>query len=480
MAGITADQGIKNILKVWYREGVENLLVPRNDPLLREVKFTKVEGKEQRFAALYSRGGAVSADFLVAKDKAARTAKNAEFITTPGQLFSSYVFNAKEVQSSLSKKGAYMKIAGNKFFAANQAFRSTLAASLYGRGFGEIGLWHSPTSSATAMVANTPYTIALPLDATAKIDIDSSIVLKTSVAGAELVELVVTDIDESNGTVTGLPQAGYSVVDNTVYVVALKGSMDGASGAAGNPIMPMGLDGWLPIVNGRKDGLSDTNWSAYIGTPFYGVTRSVAPDRLAGQFYQETSSSAKKSATVTALLRKVRRAGGVPDIILLNEGDWYELAKEIETTNTLFTQTSEKGKKKATMGFSDFAAAFSTNWIDNIYDSPYVPAGKFYILDKTAIEYFVYTSASVVEDGIEGNNPGKQDVMDADNKGHEDDPFKLLIDDVLSVVPGEATSDGESVRASINFFGTLAVTNPSVCGVGIFYTATPEAILGWK
>ena len=110
MSGITADVGIKNILKVWYKDGVSNLLVPRNDPLLREVEFTKVEGKEQRFAALYSRGGAVSADFLVAKNKAARTAKNAEFIVTPGQLFSSYVFNAKEVQSSLSKKGAYMKI----------------------------------------------------------------------------------------------------------------------------------------------------------------------------------------------------------------------------------------------------------------------------------------------------------------------------------------------------------------------------------
>ena len=478
MSGITADAGIKNILKVWYKDGVENLLVPRNDPLLREVKFTKVEGKEQRFAALYSRGGAVSADFLVAKHKAARTAKNAEFVVTPGQLFSSYVFNAKEVQSSLSKRGAYMKIAGNKFFAANQAFRSTLAASLYGRGFGEIGLWTSP-ASANDMVANTAYTLNLPLDATAKIDIDSSIVLKTTVAGAEAVECVVTGIDEATGNVTVLPQANYDVANSTTYVIALKGSMDGASGAAGNPIMPMGLDGWLPIVNGRKDGESDTKWSTYIGTTFMGVNRSVAPDRLAGQFYQEASSSAKKSNSVTALLRKVRRAGGVPDIILMNEGDWYELAKEIETTNTLFTQTSEKGKKKATMGFSDFAAAFSTNWIDNIYDSPYVPAGKFYILDKTAIEYFVYTNADPVKDGIDGNNPGKQDVMDADNKGHEDDPFKLLIDDVLSVVPGEATSDGESVRASINFFGSLAVTNPSVCGVGVFYTATPEKILGW-
>ena len=475
---ITADEGIRAILKTWYKEGVENLLVPRNDPLLREVKFTKVDGKEQKFAALYSRGGAVSADFLVAKEKAAKTAKNAEFTVTPGQLFSSYTFNAKEVQASLSKRGAYMKICGNKFFAANQAFRSTLAASLYGRGFGEIGLWTSD-STPTAMVANTPYVISLPLDATAKIDIDSSIVLKTSTAGAELVAATVTEIDESNGEVTVLPEAGYTVVGDTTYVIALKGSMDGASGAAGNPIMPMGLDGWLPIVNGRKDGVSDTNWTTYITTLFNGVNRSVAPDRLAGQFYQEANSSAKKADAITALLRKVRRAGGVPDIILLNEKDWYDVGKEIETTNTLFTQTSEKGKKKATMGFSDFAAGFSTNWVDNIYDSPYVPEGKFYILDKTAIEYFVYTSSALVSDGIDGNNPGKQDVMDAENKGHEDDPFKLLIDDVLSICPGEATSSGESVRATINFFGSLALLNPSICGVGLFYTAHPENILGW-
>lgn len=160
--------------------------------------------------------------------------------------------------------------------------------------------------------------------------------------------------------------------------------------------MPMGLDAWLPIVNGRKDGASDNKWTDYIKTPLFGVNRSVAPDRLAGQFYMETEASAKKSNTIQALLRKVRRAGGVPDIILLNEKDWYDVGKEIETTNTLFTQTSDKGKKKATMGFSDFAAAFSTNWIDNIYDSPYVPEGKFYILDKTAIEYFVYTSAGTL------------------------------------------------------------------------------------
>lgn len=478
MASITADAGISAILRTWYRDGVANLLVPRNDPLLREVTFTKVEGKEQRFAALYSRGGAVGANFLVAKRKATETAKNAEFIVTPGQLFSSYVFNSKEVQSSLSKRGAYMKIAGNKFFAANQAFRATLAASLYGRGYGEIGIIES---DGTAFVANTATKLKMSLDALSKIDIDSSLVLKDSTSSAELVELVVTGIDETNGEVTVLPQAAYTPSAQK-YVVCLKGSMDSGNGdgsglaPAGNPLMPIGLDAWLPIVNGRTGAA----WDTYIQTAFAGVNRSVAPDRLAGQFYQEADSNAKKVDSIAALLYKIRHAGGVPDLVLVNELDRADIDKELEYRNVIYSDTANMGKKKATTNFSDLQFAASTNWIDNVYDSPYVPRGKFYIIDKSGIEYFVYTNADSVKDGISGNQPGKQDVMSADDKGHENDPFKLLIDDVLTVVPGESTMDGESVRATINFFGSLAVTNPSVCGVGLFYTANPEDILGWQ
>lgn len=480
MAQITPDKGIAAILKTWYKDGVENLLVPRNDPLLREVPFTKVEGKEQRFAALYSRGGAVGANFLVAKKKAAETAKNAEFIVTPGQLFSAYTFNAKEVQASLSKRGAYMKIAGNKFFAANQAFRSTLAATLYGRGYGEIGIWESDT--APAMVANTPYTLNLSLDAMSKIDIDSALVLKENTSGAELVELTVSGIDESNGTVTVLPAAAYTPTASTTYIVALKGSMDSGNGdgsglaPAGNPLMPMGLDAWLPIVNGR----TGSNWDTYINTAMFGVNRSIAPDRLAGQFYQEKDNTAKKVDTISKLLYKVRHAGGTPDLILVNELDRADIDKELEYRNVIYSDTATKGKKTATTNFSDLQFAASTNWVDVVFDSPYVPRGKFYIIDKTGIEYFVYTNTDLVKDGISGNEPGKQDVMSADNQGKENEAFKLLIDDVLSVVPGESTMDGESVRAAINFFGSLVVTNPSVCGVGLFYTDAPEKILGWQ
>ena len=126
---ISADEAIMNILKVWYKDGVENLLF-RNSPVVKDINKTRVEGKQQNFAAVYSRGGAVAGDFLIAEAKAAQNVRNAEFKVTPGQMFSVFSYNAKEVQASLSKKGAYMKVAGNKAFAATEAFRKTMAVRL--------------------------------------------------------------------------------------------------------------------------------------------------------------------------------------------------------------------------------------------------------------------------------------------------------------------------------------------------------------
>ena len=109
---LNVNDAIKAILKTWYKDGVENLLF-RNSPVVKKIKKTRVEGKEQAFSALYSSGGAVGANFTKAKARAAVTSRNVEFKVTPGQLFSCYSMNQQEVQASLSKKGAYMKVAGN-------------------------------------------------------------------------------------------------------------------------------------------------------------------------------------------------------------------------------------------------------------------------------------------------------------------------------------------------------------------------------
>lgn len=233
---ISNNDAILNILKVWYKDGVSNLLI-RASSALKEIPMTKVEGKVQNFAALYSRGGAVSGDFLVAEEKASKNVKNAEFSVTPGTLFSVYSYNAKEVQASLSKKGAYMKVAGNKLMAATVAFRQTLAATLYGKGYGEIGILVNGTN----FTQNTDTTITLPEDAIAKIDVGSTLVVKPTVTSAiEGTKLEVLEI--SGNEVKVKPDTTYVAAAKSI--VALAGSMD----ASGRPLLPKGLDAWLPIV----------------------------------------------------------------------------------------------------------------------------------------------------------------------------------------------------------------------------------------
>jgi len=457
--GISNDQAITAILKTWYKDGVENLLF-RNSPVLKKIEKTRVEGKTQNFAALYGRGGAVSSNFNTAKANALKASKNAEFSVQPGRLFSVYSMTAAEVQASVSKRGAYMKVAGNKMFAATEAFRKTLAAALYGRGYGEIGV----TGSSYNFVTSTAIDITLSDDAIMKIDVGSELVFKSTIAASENASNYATVNSINGNTVNVTPS--YTATVSSGSIVCIRGSQ-------GN--MPVGLDGWLPMVATR----SGSTWTGYIDDDFFGVDRSTAADRLAGAFYLPASNSEKVSTAVQNLIRKLRRQGSEADMIIMNDADFAKLAAEIETTNTYFTATSTKEKKNASVGISEVSASFSTNYIENIIDDPYCPKGKFYVLDSKAVELWSYTNTDKVDDGIVDNNPGKQNVEAMDNEGKENSPYGLIFDDYLNVKSGDDSDDGPSTQVSLLFYGSFVVTNPSVCGVGLIPDSSYTGVLGY-
>ena len=464
---ISANASILAMLKVYYKkEGIQNLLF-RNSPLLKKIKKERVEGKEQRFAAMYARGGAAGGDFTAAKAQAATVAQTAEFCVTPGQLFSVYTMNAKEVAASRSNAGAYMRIGGAKMFAASESFRKTLAAALYGSGYGEICAVPTGGWSHTAA---TDATVTLPEDAVMKIDVGSKLVVKATKATAETSATNTLTVKAINGTsVTVTPASTASA--SAGEIVCLAGSMNGSS-----PILPVGLDGWLPVYKKRDT----TYFPGFIDDLFFGVDRSVNPDRLAGAFYDATSAASaatqKKSYAVTQLIKKLRRQGSLCDMIVMNDDDFLEFAQEIETTNTFFTQTATKGKKEATIGFSDISAAFSTNYVENIIDDPYAIKGRFYVLSSDAVEFWGYTNVDkALNDGVEGNNPGKQDPMTMDGDDKANDPLQLLVDDLFTISGGSDTVDGPATMVTLNLFDSFVVTNPSVCGVGEFYGSTDFA-----
>ena len=460
---ISANASILAMLKVYYKkEGIQNLLF-RNSPLLKKINKERVEGKEQRFAAMYSRGGAAGGDFTAAKTQAATVAQTAEFCVTPGQLFSVYTMNAKEVAASRSNAGAYMRVGGAKMFAASESFRKTLAAALYGAGYGEIC---AVPSGGWEFTASTPTTITLPEDAIMKIDVGSKLVIKATRETAETSAQNTLTVNAINGTTVTVTPSGNTDATQA-YIVCLAGSMSGNS-----PLLPVGLDGWLPVTKKR----TGETWASFIATSFFGVDRSVNPDRLAGAFYNGTGASEAKKSCVMKLIKALRRQGSLCDMIVMNDTDFLEFAQELETTNTYFTATSTKEKKTANVGFSDITAAFSTNYIENCIDDPYLVRGRFYVLSSDAVEFWGYTNADkVVNDTVEGNNPGKQDpmTMDADDKAN--DPLQLLVDDLFTISGGSDTVDGPATMVTLNLFGSFVVTNPSVCGVGEFYGSTDFA-----
>ena len=460
---ISNDTAIKAMLKTYYKkEGIQNLLF-RNSPLLKKIKKEMVEGKSQNFAAMYSRGGAASGDFTAAKNQASTVAKTAEFSVEPGQLFSVYTMNAKEVAASRTNAGAYMKIGGAKMFAASESFRKTLAAALYGSGYGEIcavpdGGW---TFSGTTAKA-----VTLPEDAIMKIDVGSKLVVKETKTTAETSAAVTLTVNSINGTSVNVTPSG-SATPSAGYIVCLAGSMNSSS-----PLLPVGLDGWLPVYKKR----TGESWPGFIDDLFFGVDRSVNPDRLAGAFHNGTGASETKTTSVTTLIKKLRRQGSLCDMIVMNDDDFLAFSNEIQSTNTYFTATSTKEAKKASVGFTEISAAFSTNYIENCIDDPYCPKGRFYVLSSDAVEFWGYTNTEKpVNDTVEGNNPGKQDPMTMDSDDKSNDPLQLLVDNLFTISAGSDTVDGPATLVTLNLFGSFVVTNPSVCGVGEFYGSTDFA-----
>lgn len=438
---ITAEAGILAMLKTFYaKEGLVNLLY-RNDPLLKEIKKERVEGKQANFSALYSRGGAVSANATVAERLATETAKAKEFQVTPGQLFSACVFGNKELLASKSLRGAYINVAAAKFFANAESFRKTMAVALYGTGHGEL----FTTTDAINVVAGD-VDVTFPRHAVMGIDIGSELELKaTANATAVLATVSVKKINGTTVTLTGT--ASKNVPSGSVVCIS------GCTDSDGKPMLPVGLAGWLPTSN-----VAPTD-------SFYGVNRSDARDRLAGTYIAGTSGQKKYEVIEDAIL-KLRAMGSLCDKIVMNDEDYLAMSREIES-KTYFTKANGgEGKTKANVGYKDFGFSVSTNWLDNVIDSPYCPKGRAYVLSSDTIEMWTYTNADKIADGVSGNEAGKPDVNgDTDIQNR---PYQLLCDDMFSIKAGTTGVDGDVAVVKLNFFGTFVVTNPSVNAVVTF------------
>ena len=433
------DSSILAMLKTYYaKAGLGNLLY-RNDPLLKMLgnKAERIEGKVQPFSALYSRGGAVSADATVATELASTTAQAKEFNVTPGQLFSSCVYTNKEVLASRTKAGAYVPVATAKMFAALESFRKTLAIALYGTGHGDL---FTLSGDFAAMSVGTDVTQTWPTNAIYGIDPGSVIVYKTNLNDPDSSAVAagtVKSVNPAAGTVVITPTV--SGTPQTGAVVCLKGCTDDE----GNPLLPVGLAGWL---NGNVQ--SNDN--------FFGVNRSVAPERLAGVNYVAQSGESKYLSIEKALLN-VQAYGSQADVIVLNPVDALALQQEVES-KTYFTKVDGGKKAKAEIGYDGMGISIIGSFLNRVITSPYCPKGKAYILDTETVKLWVYSNADKIDDK-QGDFDTVKDVSET-GEDVSQRPYQLLVDDLFTLNPSAITKDGAGTLVLVNFLGEFVVTEP--------------------
>lgn len=452
---------VLGMLKIYYKDKVENLLF-RNSPVFTKIGKERIEGKSANFAALAGFSGGVGGDYAKALTYANEVGTCAQWEVTPGQVFGVISFNNKEVLASKSDKGAFLRTADAKMFTSFDAVKKVLATALYGRGYGEI----CASGYSTAITANTAFDITgLPEYAMMTLVPGMKVDLKSSITSTTV--LATLTINSANGTTINVTPDKNVASPAVTDVICVANSMD----ASGSPLLPMGLAGWLPNVHGRTDtGSGTTEWTSYVARSFMGVTRSRNQDALCGAYYAGVQGDTY-ATTVSALIRKLRRQGSKADLIILNDADFEKFAKATATTDTYFTQTSGKAKRTINAGVAEMTAAFSTNYIENIYDDPFCPAGRFYVCDSDTVKFWSYSNADKALDvGVAGNEAGTMDVEE--NSGVAEKPYQLNIDDILSLQPGTAGTDGPTTVVGINVYGSFVVTNTAHNGVGNFYNNT--------
>jgi hypothetical protein len=452
--GVTQDLSVIAVLKEYY--GVQDVeaLVFRNSPVLAQIKKIRVGGKYVPLPMLAYGSGAVTADYTQLNNQAANTYLGLTMQVTPGQLFSAFVLDPKEFLASQGDKAAYRSVFAIRAMLSLDDLRKTLATCMYRTGALEMG-------AVVALDANRLYVDVDPSTVMA-VSPQSQIMFAPSVTqnyrdpNAVIIQSIATIQTSGLVRITFTSQYVASVAVGDL--IMLKGGRD----ANLQPNAPIGMASWLPTIGSR----SGAAWNTYIATPFFGVNRSVAPDRLAGNFVQRNSGSGETyTACILRLIKQIRRAGGVPNMIVVNDEDFQQVVNDALSNRTFMQQIPSTEKNKVTQGITQFQMAFSTSWINMVYDDPYCPRGTFYAFDMDSLRLFGISNTGPVVDDIPTNNePGGPEATD---QGELTTNYQFLVDDMYTTKPVDLQS-GPGIRYDLQVYASFAVTNPAHNGVGLF------------
>ena len=467
---IVGNSFMQKLLKTVYLDGVANNKYQSSPVLAAIEKKNWAGGDVIKYAAQYGNGGNFGSVYNMVANNPTSGAKNLEWEMTQGYAFGLFDIDQPEILTSESDTGAYMSILANKMSACFDGISKTMAMYLYGGKYGVIDQVKDTGSGITVQATNT---FELTSAGALKMDVGTRFVIATAaqadkaVPGSDLlgtnstpVIFTVTAIDDKFVTATA------SVSGGTVYngdYIELYSARSGSEARGFE-----GLADLIPTIANRDK--SDTRWQNYIKTAFRGVDRSVNADRLAGQFVKaEASGDTRLTDALVTLLKKTKRAGGLNNMIIINDETWEQVGKELGLAANM-RQLSNVGsnKNRATFGVSELATAFGDAFIDRTVIDPYCTEGTAYSIEKDDLAFYDLGNVSKVLGPVSNGQMGKYDIKNVGEQGIGSEPTaKLNMDKLFTITPGAAGEYGPAFTISANVYGNFMLRKTASAGVAV-------------
>lgn len=467
---IVQNSFMQKLLKTVYLDGVANNKYQSSPVLAAIEKKNWAGGDVIKYAAQYGNGGNFGSVYNMVANNPTSGAKNLEWEMTQGYAFGLFDIDQPEILTSESDTGAYMSILANKMSACFDGLSKTMAMYLYGGKYGVIDQVKDTGSGITIQATNT---FELTSAGALKMDVGTRFVIATAnqadkaVPGSDLlgtnstpVIFTVTAIDDKFVTATA------SVSGGTVYngdYIELYSARSGSEARGFE-----GLADLIPTIANRDK--TDTRWQNYIKTAFRGVDRSVNADRLAGQFVKaEASGDTRLTDALVTLLKKTKRAGGLNNMIIINDETWEQVGKELGLAANM-RQLSNVGsnKNRATFGVSELATAFGDAFIDRTVIDPYCTEGTAYSIEKDDLAFYDLGNVSKVLGPVSNGQMGKYDIKNVGEQGIGSEPTaKLNMDKLFTITPGAAGEYGPAFTISANVYGNFMLRKTASAGVAV-------------
>jgi hypothetical protein len=362
-------------LKERYVQNVCQSLIPEECPVVGMMKKdTSWDGKSYlRVPVIYSSSAGISSSITVAKTSGAASSLGIkEFQVTRGKIYSIGYIQRELLMSTKGTEwyNGVKPITDNLVVNVNRA----LEVAAFRNGYGIRG--RIKTSST---VTGTTITLADPADAfnfETGFRLDLTAEIGTSAAkkayGSSGNPLIITGIDTDAGTLT----VGYNLNDatNGVPTISASGSGDGggdyivlAGDVSTTMSYPCGFGGWIPAT---APGSSDS---------FFGLNRSVAVNRLAGQRLDLTSTAMSLIEGLNKGVMKSLQYSGKPTHCFTDFSAYNDMVNSLEGRVRFDAAKTTIGG----VGFSGIKVKTAKGDVE-VYPSIGCPSSNMFMVDMNA------------------------------------------------------------------------------------------------